>query len=211
MNKWYGFNFKINWPDNQDPKVWIDIFIIGTIVRDVISKKKSEIDLWRIHRRWPSDEHRHEVTFDCFADKETATSIEKLIRESETFKILQANNLLAGDLKKVTGGSNIHDIADDDSTRDWSEELKESWPYYINGCSEMFLFLIESLKGRSKTDVDEKNISEIESFYTELNNRISEIWQRHGSHAFFHHINAIFGYEPLLAKPRSFAGILASF
>lgn len=211
MNKWYEFNFKVNWPDNQDPKVWIDIFIIGTIVRDVISANKSEIAAWRIHRRWGRDARGHEFTLSCYTTEDTAMSIEKLIKRSKAFKILQANNLLAGDFKKVTGGSNIHDIADDLSTRDWPMELKKSWPYYIQGCCEMLLYLIESLNNRIQTDVDEKDISKIERLYTELNNRLTIIWQYHGSHAFFHHLNAIFGYVPLLAKPRSFDGISASF
>lgn len=211
MNKWYGFNFRITWTENQEPKTWVDIFIIDRIVRDVISKKESELKLWRIHRRSARDERGHELTLDCFTIEETGSLIEELIRENDSFKILKDNNLLAEDLVKGTGGSNIHDIADDISTRDWQMELKKSWPYYIQGCSKLFLYLIEFLKGNIQADFDDKNISKIESFYTELNNRISEIWQKHGSHAFFHHINAIFGYVPLLAKPSGFYGILASF
>jgi len=76
----------------------------------------------------------------------------------------------------------------------------------------MLLNLIGALNKYIKPDINKtSNISEIEKFYIELEKRLTEIWQRHGSHAFFHHINAIFGYVPLLAKPRSFDGILASF
>lgn len=210
MNKWYEFNFRINWPDNENPKVWVDIFIIDSIVRDIICQKKSEIALWRIHRRWSRDERGHEVTLSCFTKDETASSIESLIRGGHSFKTLKVNRLLK-DLKKAEGGPNIHDIADDISTRNWPMELKKSWPYYIQGCSKLFLYLIEFLKGSIQADFNEKDISKIESFYTELNNRINEIWQKHGSRAFFHHINAIFGYVPLLAKPSGFHGILTSF
>jgi len=211
MCKWYELNFKINYPDIQNPKVWIDIFIIDKIVRDVLTAEKSKIVLWRIHRRWSVDQAGHQLTLSCFTKEQTANSIEKLIRGSGPFKILQANNLLAEDLKTVTGGENISDIADDKSTLDWLEELKQSWPYYINGCSEMFLCLIEYLRDAAQADINENNISEIEKLYKEINNRLIFIWQKNGSHAFFHHINAIFGYEPLLARPRVFHGILASF
>lgn len=211
MNKWYGFNFRITRPENEEPRTWIDIFIIDKIIREVICKKKVDIQLWRIHRRWKNDGSGHEFTLDCFTKEQTANSIEKLIRESEPFKILQENSLLADDLNKVPNGKNIHDIADDESTIAWPEELKRSWPYYINGCCKMFLDLIELLRNSSHTDVEEKGISKLESFYTEINNRLIKVWQEHGSHAFFHHINAIFGYEPLLAKPSGFYGILASF
>lgn len=211
MNKWYGFNFRIIRPENEKPRTWIDIFIIDKIIREVICKKKVDIQLWRIHRRWKNDGSGHEFTLDCFTKEQTANSIEKLIRESEPFKILQENSLLADDLNKVPNGKNIHDIAVDESTRGWPMELKKSWPYYIQGCCEMLLYLIESLNNKIQNDVDKKDISKIESFYTELNNRLNIIWQHHGSHAFFHHLNAIFGYAPLLAEPRSFDGILASF
>ena len=211
MCKWHELIFKINSPNIQNPKVWIDIFIIDKIIRDVLTTEKSKIILWRIHRRWLDDREGHQLTLSCFTKEQTANSIEKLIKESESFKILQANSLLAEDLKKVTGRANIRDIADDSSTHNWPEELKDSWPFYIGGCSKMFLCLIDSLKDKAKSGVDGKDISEIENFYTGINNRLIEIWQEHGSHAFFHHINAIFGYVPTLAKPRGFHGILASF
>jgi len=209
--RWYGFSLRMIWPKNQEPKTWIDIFITDTIIRDVISEKQSVIELWRIHRRWARDMKGHELTLDCFTEEKNANSIKKLIRESRPLKFLQENNLLAEELETATGGERIRDIADDRSTRNWPEELKDSWPYYISGCSEMFLCLIDSLKGGAKTDIDGKDVSEIESYYTEINNRLMNIWQGHGSHAFFHHINAIFGYQPLIAKPRGIHGILASF
>lgn len=200
MNKWYGFNFRITRPENEKPRTWIDIFIIDKIIREVICKKKVDIQLWRIHRRWKNDGSGHEFTLDCFTKEQTANSIEKLIRESEPFKILQENSLLADDLNKVPNGKNVHDIADDESTRGWPLELKKAWPYYINGCCRMLLYLIEYLS--KDKQIDGKNISKIENCYTKINNELTSIWQNNGSHAFFHHINAIFGYEPVILKMR---------
>ena len=211
MYKWYEFNFKMNWTQNQEPKTWIDIFIVDEIIQDVVSKNKSVIELWRIHRRWSNDPTGHQLILSCFTQEQNANSIKRYIIGSRPFKFLQENNLLAEELETAAGGESIRDIADDKSTRNWPEELKNSWPYYISSCSEMFLCLIDSLKGGAKSDIDGKDVSEIESYYTGINNRLMNIWQGHGSHAFFHHINAIFGYQPLMAKPRGIHGILASF
>lgn len=204
MCRWYKFNFRINSPNIQNPKVWVDIFIIDKIVRDVINDKKSQIVLWTIHRRWKDDQYGHELTFACYTDEKTACWIEEFINENEFYKVLQTNNLIVGGTKvpKNEKGTNIRDIADDESTRDWTEELKESWPYYINGCCEMLLCLIKNIKGGKNEPYD---IQSAEQFYTQVNNEIIKVWQYFGCRAFFHHINAIFGYQPLLIQPQFWA------
>ena len=35
-------------------------------------------------------------------------------------------------------------------------------------------------------------------FYKKLNQKITRVWQQEGAHALLHHLNAIFGYEPLV-------------
>jgi len=194
MRKWYSCNFSVSWDRGQKPKIWVDIFIIDTIVGKIISQKKSEIALWRIHRRWANDEHGHELTFDltfdCFTNEEAAKAIESLIKDNMHFKILKEAGLLT-DGKELKISPKTNDIASDTG---WPEPLKESWPYYINGCCEMFLSLIENIKGGKSVPHD---INNAEKFYTEVNNEIIRIWQSFGCNAFFHHISAIFGYEPL--------------
>jgi hypothetical protein len=41
--------------------------------------------------------------------------------------------------------------------------------------------------------------------------KLNAFWQRSASHAFFHHINALFGYVPLITQPRQIQGLFASF
>lgn len=199
MSKWYSFSFNISWDRNQEPKTWIDIFIIDTIVREVISQKKSEIVFWRMHRRWFVDEHGHELTFDCFTNEEASNEIERLIKDSDAFKVLQKNKLLVEVLERIPGGAEIHGLTDKES---WPECLKKSWTYYINGCCEMFLRLIENIKGGESVPTDIQNA---EQFYIKVNNELIRIWQSFGCNAFFHHLNAIFGYQPLLIQPRFWA------
>lgn len=37
-------------------------------------------------------------------------------------------------------------------------------------------------------------------FYEALNKKVSRVWEREGAHALLHHLNAIFGYEPLIIR-----------
>jgi hypothetical protein len=189
MCEWFSFKFNISWDRSQKPKTWIDIFIIDTIVREVISHNESKIVLWRIHRRWPDDEVGHELTFDCRTNKETTDAIETIINNNAYFKMLQDGYLLNKKLEIVT----------EDITKDiahWPPPLQKSWPYYINGCCEMFLRLIENIRGSENIPTD---IHSAEQLYKKINNQLTEIWQRHGNNAFCHHINAVFGYESSIA------------
>ena len=49
-----------------------------------------------------------------------------------------------------------------------------------------------------------KSIEEIEAFYNQINESIIELWQEEGRHALLHHLNAIFGYEPLAVYEKRF-------
>lgn len=211
MNKWHNFRFRILTLENGNTRWWIDIFIIDTIVRDTLSENRSLIELWRVHRRASKDETGHQLTFHCFADDPVSKSINDLITQSDAFNFLQTHQLL----RRYFCDEGAKPAVEDTSDKIWSVELQKSWPYYINGVSEMLLNLI----GRLKTQVTAKmspissnpSLTEVESLYNELNNRLMAVWQQEGSHAFFHHINALFGYIPLMVQPRSITGILATF
>jgi len=203
MRRWYSLNFNISLDRNQKPKTWIDIFIIDTIVREVVLQKKAEIKFWRIHRRWADDEHGHELTLDCFTNEEAASEIKSLINNSDYFKILQNRNLLQK-FEMVPADTESKTAIINDTG--WPEPLKESWLHYINGCCEMFLNLIGVLKKDIKTDINKtSDISEIEKSCIELERKLTEIWKSHGNNAFFHHINAIFGYQQLRIQPQLWA------
>jgi len=101
MCEWFSFKFNISWDRKQNPKTWIDVFIIDTIVREVIAQKKAEITPWRIHRRWANDEDGHELTFACRTNK-GIDAIKSIINKSDYFKMLQDGNLLNKDLEIVT-------------------------------------------------------------------------------------------------------------
>jgi hypothetical protein len=193
MNKWYEFTFRINWPENQEPWVWIDIFLADTLVRNVLERWGLQISLWRIHRRWFPDEKGHEFSLECYTTEEVASSIDNLFKNSKEHKMLQENKLLKLYNREKEEKVPKIEIEDTAVKENWPSAVKKTWPYYIRGCCEMFLHLIEVVKHDRESGDD---IEQIEKFYKEVNERLTVIWQSYGCSAFLHHLNAIFGYGP---------------
>jgi hypothetical protein len=89
---------------------------------------------------------------------------------------------------------NIEDAAD----RHWSDVVRRTWPYYIMGVSRMWLSMIAEIAVRQPAGDHFSTVSELMAFYQEVNTTLSEVWRKEGRHAFLHHLNALFGYEPLI-------------
>jgi hypothetical protein len=70
MHKWYSFNFRMFWPQGQEPRWWVDILILDRIVRALVSDDALPVQLWRVHRRAVRGPSGHELTFDCFTASE---------------------------------------------------------------------------------------------------------------------------------------------
>jgi len=93
---------------------------------------------------------------------------------------------------------------EDTSDRSWSSAIQKSWPFYIMGVSEMWLNLVSEVAletsragGKTSASVDEQL-----RFYEQVNASIDRMWKEEGQHAFLHHLNAIFGYEPLTVREK---------
>jgi len=68
--------------------------------------------------------------------------------------------------------------------------------------SRMWLNLIDEV---SKETLKERGLSNLDGLlegYRKVNEVVEEKWRQEGSHAFLHHLNAIFGYEPVLIYER---------
>ena len=87
---------------------------------------------------------------------------------------------------------------EDTSDINWSPKLQRNWPSYIMGASSLWLGLIDehvTLGSESP-----KNISLLLKRYKTAQERITKIWREESQHALLHHLNAIFGYSPMLLR-----------
>ena len=87
---------------------------------------------------------------------------------------------------------------EDTSDKNWPVSIQKAWPYYIMGVSQMWLNLITQVADDNLKSEPHSSVKEIETFYSQVNETVTDLWQKQGRHAFMHHLNALFGYEPLI-------------
>ena len=186
---WYGFHFRIPYKKNKPVKSWVDIYIIDVLFRQILYIHKERINLWRFHRRWNDDKTGHQLTLFCYINERGAKGIDTIIKNSKALKLIKTNRNLKRYFYK-NYGNNIESTCD----KKWVNEIQQTWPYFINGMSEMILRMIQLVKENTVREIDD----DVESFYIRVNKRLIKIWRKEGRHAFFHHISALFGYDPIL-------------
>lgn len=206
MSNWYNHKFFIERPDPNSTRWWIDLFLFDTVVRDCIKAKGNDFVLWRIHRRADNDATGHAFSFLYYASPEVFKALESLISNHKVVEVLKSANLLR-DLSHIEIGKNIEATSDGR----WPLPLQKTWPYYIMGVSQMSLGLVDNIRHSPRPTYDATLINDYETYYTTIMTNFIQVWQNWGSHAFFHHINAIFGYVPLIAMPSQVVGAFAAF
>jgi|WetSurMetagenome_2_1015567.scaffolds.fasta_scaffold22586_2 hypothetical protein len=201
QNGWWYARFVMNWPADKEPSWYIDPLLAHRVVSPVLDRYGNDIVLWRFHRRAARDQAGHQFSFIFYATPETAR---------EVFAVLQANAMLQ-DLKDrgVIVRVSCDDTTtitrpnlEDTSDRTWSLPIQKSWPFYIMGVSEMWLNLIREVAGQVPSGGPPSNLDDALGFYRQVNASIDQMWRDEGQHAFLHHLNAIFGYEPLMVREK---------
>ena len=62
----------------------------------------------------------------------------------------------------------------------------------------MWLNLVAEVADQDLKDQRPASLEEIKQFYRHVNENVTDLWQEKGRHAFLHHLNAVFEYEPLI-------------
>jgi hypothetical protein len=190
---WWYASFKIDW--QQEGPLWhVDLLIAHRVAAPVIEKYKGTVALWRFHRRAAHDAAGHRFSFIFYSSAATANKVYREIEANAVLADMKSKGLILetsfDDTSKITrpGIGGTSDTA-------WSVNLQNSWPYFIMGVSQTWLDLISwfAEDGRKKP----VTLDETLDFYKEINEAVENTWQKEGAHAFLHHLNAIFGYEPL--------------
>jgi hypothetical protein len=194
---WWAARFFMYWPPEEEPFWHTDLLIAHKIVAPVLLQYKDRIRLWRFHRRAARDEVGHRFSFIFYASAETAYQVLDLLR---------SNALLT---EMAYTGRIIEEVYDnpdriakprikDTSDPSWPSSVQKSWPYFIMGASQMWLNLITETVADMPTADTALSLDEYEEFYKEVNDAITSLWENDGRHAFLHHLNALFGYKPVI-------------
>ena len=202
-NGWWRVRFRMNWPPDTDPVWHMDLYIAHQVIMPLLEKNKNDIYLWRFHRRAKRDGAGRQFTFYFYTPPRTAQQI---------FEALQSNPILIDTMSAGVIDDIVYDNPanierpniDDASDKNWPLSIQKTWPYYINGVSRMWLNLVAEIADQDLQDDPPASIEEIDSFYRQVDETVTELWQENGRHAFLHHLNAVFEYEPLIYWEKRF-------
>jgi hypothetical protein len=194
---WWSCRFKVVWPPAQDPDFAVDLLLAHAVVGPVLREYGDGMALWRFHRRASRDKTGHQFSFLFHSDSGTAVEVFRKIVQTPTLR----EALSAGIVETVNvddPGKPVRPRVEDTSDPSWSPSLQRSWPSFIMGVSSLWLGLIDEATAELP-DEGSTIHARLES-YRKANTRVTSIWHKEGQHAFLHHLNAIFGYEPMLLK-----------
>ena len=194
---WWSASFRINWPPDTEASWHLDLLVAHQIILPVLQQHPTDIALWRFHRRAARDDAGHRFSFIFYAPQSSAYTIFEKLIDDPLLNQMRFSGLIVeeryDDPNYVTK-PNIEDTSDSH----WSPVVQKNWPYYIMGVSQMWINMITSVAGELPDLNQYSSITEVEEFYQRVNTRLTEIWQREGRHAYLHHLNALFGYKPLI-------------
>ncbi|MBU0675688.1 MAG: hypothetical protein KJ950_13685 [Proteobacteria bacterium] len=197
---WWRAKF-INALDEDEEPRWVsDLMVADLVIEPVIVEYASTLALWRFHRRAVHDANGHIFSFIFYADRQTAAEVFAMIERSPDLARLIQHGLIekyVGDLGEENDRTNPGATSDGK----WSVPLQEVWPAYIMGASVTWLGLINQFFNAS--GAAEQDFDELVGDYEKVNMALGTLWREEGQHAFLHHLNALFGYEPMLLKVKT--------
>ena len=190
---WHAVRFRLP-RDEKGRAVWaMDLLLAHQIVAPLLQQYQQDIPLWRFHRRAGRDSTGHQFSWIFYADAQTAQDLFAAVNGSPL--LLQAQNNLREVLHQAQAYPNASLISATSDQR-WAEPIQQNWPYYMTGVSQMWLGIIDQLS-REQTLPTTASFDDLLAHYRLVEKSVNQLWREQGQHAFLHHLNASFGYEPL--------------
>ena len=187
---WWYARFGIAWPKDEEPSWYMDTLIADQVISPVLKAQRSSIELWRFHRRAARDKAGHTFSFIFYTTPQDARRIYRAIELNPVLKQLRDRRAVVRasfDDTSIIARPAIKDVSD----AHWPEVIQQSWPPYIMGASQMWLELTHALAADDETD--QSQIAR----YQSVQKKLDQLWLNEGQHALLHHLNALFGYQPI--------------
>ena len=192
---WWQLRFRLVWPDDEAPDFSAHLLIAEQLLLPVIIENQRDMPLWRFHRRAGRGDSGNQFSLIFYADKATATRIDKAI-DSDPLTQWLLNNKLMDKVRFAQRSPAELGRLELTSDQEWPLDIQRSWPYFIMGASQAWLMLVQEL---SQEDAPESEVDypALLKHYQQVDARLNAQWQSYGQHAYLHHLSAIFGYQPL--------------
>lgn len=195
---WWQLRFRLTWPDNTEPDFSRHLLIAERILLPIITEHEDQLPLWRVHRRAGRDDAGHQLSFIFYTNALTASAIERQAQENELGLWLQEQGMIE---KLAFHQRTAEEMGQLGQTSDpnWPAEIQESWPYFIMGASQTWLMLIQELSQEQPLE-GEVTYRDLLQHYRTVDTKLNNQWREYGQHAYLHHLNAVFGYQPVRIK-----------
>ena len=202
-DRWWQIRFVFDWPEKSEPDWHLDLLVAHAAAAPVLEKHADAIRLWRFHRRAARDAAGHQFSLIVFTDAGTSGQMFAALQADPTVAGLKSSGRLQTMALGPTGANGGRHIGDTSDPR-WSAEVRNSWPWFIMGVSRMWLALADEKAAAGGGADGSAALSARIDYYDALNERVTEVWQKEGAHALLHHLNGIFGFEPLVIREERF-------
>jgi len=176
----------------------VDLFLAHSVMAPILEKYHDDITLWRFHRRSVPDANGHQFSFIFYSTPQTAKHVLEEIAASSLLAEAKKRGFITAETYDDTTIL-AHPAISDTSDPNWSTITQKAWPYYIMGVSQMWLAMIDDIIMDNPPPAEAlQSINGLIDYYEEVNEVVTTLWHDEAQHAFLHHLNAIFGYEPML-------------
>lgn len=190
---WQYIKLKFTWPEGHEPLWALDAVVADQVFYKILADRSEKIPLWRFHRRALRDSSGHQFDFIFYCSDECAKQVWDSVVSNSTYLTLKDRSLIeqsSWDSLEMPGGQML--AATSDPT--WSKKLQEAWPYFAMGVSATWLELVHS---EYSPHSEPSSVKQLLADYRQAEQKVAETWSSSGQHAFFHHLSAMFGYQPL--------------
>jgi hypothetical protein len=194
---WWRVRFRMRWPENTEPLWHMDLFVAREVVAPALRRYERDIELWRFHRRAARDDAGHQFSFLFYARPRTAEQVLSFVRSSRELDRMRSEEKIVEVLYDATTEIKRPQVRDTSDSR-WPPEVQKTWPYFIMGVSEMWLRLVDEYAREECPAESSSSPEDRDDCYREVAERMETTWREQGRHALLHHLNALYGYEPLV-------------
>lgn len=194
---WWSIIFTLHWDPEQEPDWYLDALLADQVCAPALLDYGPQIGLWRFHRRAADDQAGHRFSLMVYTDPVTAEAIYAQVRAESLLQWLESDGRIDAVSMARLDRPELPPIART-SDAAWPPEIQASWPWFIMGVSQTWLSLIRQVM--VEQPLQGSSTDGLLDYYRSVNDQVTVLWRVYGQHVYLHHLNALFGYQPLVIR-----------
>ena len=194
---WWRIAVGIHRDPEQTPDWYLDTLLADQVFAPALADAGSAIGLWRFHRRAADDEVGHRFSLLVYTNPVSADILYRQIRAASLLQWLESDGRVTSVTISTLDRPELPPIARS-SDLAWPAEIQASWPWFIMGVSQTWLSLIREVS--VEQPMTEPSPAKLLDHYQDVDEQVTALWRDHGQHVYLHHLNALFGYQPLVIR-----------